>query len=69
MMVAWPAKDSFGGYGYLLQTGSDVLGPYTLDGNAPVPNGATNVVTETPTLPQQFWRMVYPPRSGNYGTY
>ena len=66
--LAWPAKDSFGGYGYQLNTASDVAGPYALDANSPLPDGTNNVVTETPIAPQ-FWQLRYTPRSGTFGSY
>jgi hypothetical protein len=67
--LEWPAKDSFGGYGYQLRTSPDLVnwGP---DGNAPFTDftGTTNIVSETPAG-NQFWQLLYPPRSGNYGQY
>jgi hypothetical protein len=65
--LAWPAKDSFNGFGYKLQTSAD-LSSWTDDPNGVFQSGVTNNVTETPTSPQ-FWRLFYPPRSGIYGQY
>jgi hypothetical protein len=67
--LSWPAKDSFGGFGYQLNTSTDAAGPYALDGNSPSPNGTTNVVTETPPSGNQFWLLYYPPRSGAFAVY
>ncbi len=74
--LSWPAKDSFGigpeftsgHYGYQLKTASDVAGPYVYDDNSQSMNGTNIVVTETPAS-TQFWRLVYPARSGTPGTY
>jgi hypothetical protein len=66
--ISWPAKDSVGGFGYKLQTSTNVIGPYILDANTPTQVGTNNVVTETPGAPQ-FWILHYPPRSGAVGQY
>jgi hypothetical protein len=77
LTLSWPAKDSFGlgtefssgHYGYQLRTASDVMGPYTFDLNDNnSQSGGSNIVTEIPLSPQ-FWQLIYPPRSGNYGQY
>ena len=53
LQLAWPAKDSFGGYGYKLQTSAAVDSGWTDDSNSVVRDGTgtTNTVTETPSAP------------------